>query len=88
MRRPGYFIINYPNSKDGKLETDRILVNNWITLENKLFLVNLKFKILDIPKDFKFVTKSQSKEISNNEEYESDDEIILKQYRIKEGPYI
>ena len=88
VRRPGYFIINYPNSKDGKLETDRILVNNWITLENKLFLVNLKFKILDIPKDFKLVSKSQSKEISNNEEYESDDEIILKQYRIKEGPYI
>ena len=88
IRRPGHFIINYPNSKDGKLETDRILINKWITLENKLFLINAKLKVINIPKDFKLISKSESKEIIINNEYELNDELILKQYRINEGPYI
>ena len=88
IRRPGYFIINYPNSKDGKLDTDRILINKWITLENKLFLINAKLKVIKIPKDFKLISKTESKEIVEDGEYELNDELILKQYRINEGPYI
>ena len=86
IQRPGYFILNYPNSKDGNLETDRILINKWITLENKLFLINAKFKIIDIPTDFKLLSKYELKEIVKDGEYELNDELILKQYRINEGP--
>ena len=88
IRRPGFFIINYPNSIDGNLETDRILINKWIKLENKLFLINAKLKIINIPKDFKLISKTESIEIIEDGEYELNDELILKQYRINEGPYI
>ena len=88
IRFPGYFIINYPNSTDINLDKSNIVINKLISLENKLYSVILKFKVLSIPKDFKIVSKSKSLEINNNEEFELNDELILRQYRVNEGPYI
>ena len=86
-RKPGYSIINYPNSTDINLSSSNIVIGNLISLENKLFSLKLKFKILDIPKDFIFYNKLNSRQINNNDELELNDELILRQFRIKEGQY-
>ena len=88
IRYPGYFIINYPNSTDFNLEKKNIEINKCISLENKIYSVILKFKVLSIPKDFKIISKSNSSEVNNNDEFEVNDELILRQYRVNEGPYI
>ena len=87
-RLPGYFIINYPNSTDINLVKSNIKIEDLIKLENKLFSIKLKLKILSIPDGFKLISKSNSLEINNNDEFELNDELILRQYRINEGPYI
>ena len=87
-RRPGYFFINYPNSTDIILNKNNIVINDLIKLENKLFSIELKFKILNIPHDFKLISKSNSLEVNNNDEFELNDELILRQYRVNEGPFI
>ena len=56
-RRPGYFFINYPNSTDIILNKNNIVINDLIKLENKLFSIELKFKILNIPQNFKLICK-------------------------------
>ena len=88
IRRTGYFFINYPNSTDINLDKNNIIIKDLINLENKLFSINLKFKVLSIPDDFKLISKSNSLEINNNDELELSDELILRQYKINEGPYI
>ena len=88
IQRPGYFIINYPNSNDITLDKSNIVIKDLIKLENKLFSIALKLKVLNIPKDFKLISKLNSLEIKNNEEFDLNDELILRQYRVNEGPYI
>lgn len=86
--RPGYFIINYPNSTDINLDTSRIIINKLISLENKLYSVVLKFKILSIPNNFIFINKLNSLKVNVSNEFELNDEIILTQYRVNVGSYI
>ena len=87
-RKPGYFIINYPNSTDIILNNSNIVIKDLIRLENKLFSIELKFKILSIPRNFKLIRKSNSLEVKNNDALVLNDELILRQYRVNEGPYI
>ena len=88
IRKTGYFFINYPNSTDINLDKSNIIIKDLIKLENKLFSINLKFKVLSIPDDFRLISKSNSLEINNNDELELNDELILRQYKINEGPFI
>jgi hypothetical protein len=86
--RPGYFIINYPNSTDTDLDTSRIIINKLISLENQLYSVVLKFKILSIPNNFIFINKLDFLKVNVSNEFELNDELILRQYRVNEGSYI
>ena len=81
--RPGYFFVNFPNSKDMTLTTTNIIIKDIISLENRLFNINIKFLILDMPTDFIFVNKLNSEIKTNYVELDMDDELILRQYRIK-----
>ena len=76
--RPGYFIINYPNSTDTNLDTSRIIINKLISLENQLYSVVLKFKILSIPNNFIFINKLDSLKVNVSNELELNDELILR----------
>ena len=87
-RRSGFFFIGYPTSKDVELTSNRIIIKDLISIKNNLFILDLKFKILKIPKDFIFLSKINNQEIKENENLNEDDELILRQYRIREGPYI
>ena len=88
-RRPGYFFINYPNSTDTNLgNTNNIKISDIISLENKLFSIELKLKILSIPTGFIFINSLNSEVIRINDELESNAQIIFRQYRINEGTYI
>ena len=86
--RAGYFFINYPNSTDINLTSDNkiIKIKDLISIENNLFSLDLKFKVLNVPKDFIFINLNDT-EIKENDILELKDELILRQYRIKEGPY-
>ena len=86
-RKPGYFIANYPNSTDINLVQSNILVKKLISLENPIFNIKLKLRILRIPKEFIFINKLNSKIINENDELELNDEIILRQYRVNTGSY-
>ena len=86
-RKPGYFIVNYPNSTDINLVQSNILVKKLISLENPIFNIKLKLRILRIPKEFIFINKLNSKIINENDELELNDEIILRQYRVNTGFY-
>ena len=88
METTGFLFLNYPTSKDISLQENTIKIKDLISIENNIFLLNLKFKILEIPKDFIFLSKLKSQEVKENEDLEVDDELILRQYRINEGPYI
>ena len=85
--KPGYFFINFPNSTDFELRGNRIIVNNIISIENKLFLINKKLKILNIPTDF-ILINSYNSVVNIGDELEEDDELILRQYRVNEGEKI
>ena len=87
-QRGGYFFINYPNSKDININSNNaiIKINELISIENNLFSLDLKFKVLNIPKDFIFLNSNET-EIKEEDILEINDELILRQYRIKEGPY-
>ena len=87
--RPSFFLVNYPNSKDIQLteKNNIIIIKDLIHLDNCLFDLQLKFKILQIPKDFIFI-KLNSEEIKENEELELSDQLRLRKYRINEGSYI
>ena len=85
----GYLFLNYPNSKDVDLkETNTIKIKDLISIENNIFNLNLKFRVLEIPKDFIFISKINFQEIQEGDILEIDDELILKQYRMNEGPYL
>ena len=86
--RAGYFFINYPHSSDINLSSNnqKIKIKDLISIENNLFSLNLKFKVLKVPKDFVFINLNE-KEIKEYDILELDDELSLRQYRIKEGPY-
>ena len=81
--RPAFFIINYPNSKDIQLteKNNIIIIKDIISLENRLFNLELKFKVLNIPKDFIFI-KLNSEEIKENEELELNEQLRLRKYLI------
>jgi hypothetical protein len=84
---PGYFFLNYPMSKDINLSNNKIIIKDLISLENKIFSLTLKFKILDIPKNLT-LTNELNSVVKKNDIYEFDDELKLIQYRIKEDSYI
>ena len=89
LHKPGYFIINYPNSTDINLVERSVSISKLISLENPIFNnIKLKLKVLNIPTDYIFINKLNSKIINENDELELNDEIILRQYRINEGNYI
>ena len=88
IHRGGYFFINFPNSTDITLTSDTIKLQNLISIENNLFSLNRKFKVLDIPKDFIFIDTSNSQQIQKNDVLDINHELKLRQYRIKEGIYI
>ena len=88
VHRGGYFMLNFPNSTDINLESNTILIENLITLENKLFSVNIKFKVLSIPSDFIIISKNKLNSIKVNDELEQDDQLTLRQFRINEGSFI
>ena len=85
--RAGYFFINYPNSININLASHNtiIKIKDLISLENNLFSLDLKFKVLNVPKDLIFINLNKT-EIKANDILELNDELILRQYRIKEGP--
>ena len=85
-QKTGYFFINYPNSLDINLTpSDKsIKIKDLISMENNLFSLDLKFKILKVPKDFIFINLN-STEIKNDDILELNEELTLIQYRIKEG---
>ena len=79
----GFFFIGYPNSKYITLTNNNIIkINDLISIENNIFSLNLKFKILEIPKDFIFINLLDSKEIKEEDELGLFDLLILKQYKI------
>ena len=86
--RSGYFFINYPNSIDINLTSSNtiIKIKDLISIENNLFSLDLKFKVLSMPKDFIFINSNET-EIKEGDILELTDELILRQYRIKNGPY-
>ena len=86
--RAGYFFINYPNSISINLTSYNtiIKIKDLISIENNLFSLNLKFKVLNVPKDFIFINSNRT-EIKENDILELNDELVLRQYRIREGPH-
>ena len=88
LHRGGYFFINFPNSTDITLSSNIIKLQNLISIENNLFSLNRKFKVLNIPKDFIFINTFNSLEIKNDDILDINNELKLKQYRIKEGVFI
>ena len=86
--RAGFFFINYPNSKDINVSpNNRIIeIKDLISIENNLFSLNLKFKVLNVPQDFIFINLNET-EIKEGDILELNDILILRQYRIKELPY-
>ena len=88
LYRGGYFFINFPNSTDTTLSSNIIKLQNLISIENNLFSLNKKFKVISIPKDFIFINTLNSLEIKNNDVLDISNELKLKQYRIKEGTFI
>ena len=88
LHRGNYFFINFPNSTDITLSSNIIRLQNLISIENNLFSLNKKFKVISIPKDFIFINTLNSLEIKNNDVLDISNELKLKQYRIREGTYI
>jgi hypothetical protein len=73
VRKPGYFILNYPNSTDISLieyKTDIIVLKDLVKIDNILFSLDLKVKILNIPKDVVLVNNRDFQEIKNGDEFE------------------
>jgi len=87
-RKPGYFFINFPNSTDTTLTNSKIIISNLIYIENKIFDIEPKFKILNIPSRFVFIDKSNS--IINRADtiLDANDELILREYPINVGEKI
>ena len=91
VRKPGYFILNYPNSTDISLneyKTDIIVLKDLVKIDNILFSLDLKVKILNIPKDVVLVNNRDFQEIKNGDEFDLNSRLLLKQYKIDEGPNI
>ena len=87
----GYFYLNNPNSNDLTLSGNTILVKDLINLENNIFTLNLKFKIIEIPGNFILISTNNTSnytELKSGDILEPDTKIILSQYIIKNGPYI
>ena len=87
----GYFFINYPQPVNTHLikDTNIIKISDLIFMENNLFLLKLKLKLLKIPKDFIFINLLELNEVNETKELDFNDTLKLKQYRIDEkGPYI
>ena len=84
--------MNYPNSKDLTLYGNSILVKDLINMENTIYNLDLKLKILEIPINFVFIKQNISSsnyiELKAGDILELDDEIFLRQYRIKQGSNI
>lgn len=82
----GFFFIGYPNSIDTTLtNSNTIKIKDLISIENNIFSLNLKFKILEIPNDLIIVNSLDSKEIKEDDDFELDDELIIIQYRINKS---
>ena len=85
----GFFFINYPKSKDININQKNTILNvkDLIYIENNLFSLNLKLKILEIPKDFIFINSLNSEIINEEDELDIETELKLVQFRINEGAY-
>ena len=88
INRTGYFVFDYPNSNDINLTSNIIKINELIYLPNKLYSLDLKLRVLKIPKDFILLNKFDNIEIKENIDLNSMDELILRQYRINEGVFL
>ena len=75
----GFLFLNYPKSKDIKIDklNNKIKINELISIENNIFSLNLKFKILKIPDDFIFLN-SKSEIIEDNDLLDLEDELEIK----------
>ena len=84
----GYLFLNYANAKDLTLIGNSIMVKDLIYMENRIYNLDLKIKIIEIPNNFIFAYKNSSlsnyTEIKTGDILELDTEIILRQYKIKE----
>ena len=73
--------MNFPNANNLILRNGYIAVTDLIYLENKLFSLKMKLKVLFIPSDFIFISTLKSAVVEVNEEYDEDDIFILRQYK-------
>ena len=84
----GYFFISYPQSIDKNLESTNILkVSDLISIENNIFLLKFKMKLLKIPNNFTFISALSLRELKEGEEIEYDDSIIIAKYWKNEGNF-
>ena len=86
FQRPGFFVMNFPNAKNVTLENTNIALADLIYLENKLFSLKMKLKVLFIPSGFIFYSKLKATVVEINEEYDEEDIFILRQYKINQAP--
>ena len=88
VHRPGYFMINFPNSINILLNGDTIEVKKLISIENKLFSIFVKFKVLSIPTDFEIINTLNFLKIKINDELDENAILKLRRYRVNGGEYI
>ena len=85
----GYFFLNYPNLKELNLTKSSFLVEELVTIENAIFDLEVKLKVLEIPSNCIFlrhnISDSNYKEIKEGDILELGEEIILRQYKIEKG---
>lgn len=83
----GYFFLNYPNLKELSLTKSSFLVKEIISIENNIFDLNIKLRVLEIPNNCIFIrhkiSSSTYEEIKEGDILEQDEEIILRQYKIE-----
>ena len=86
--KTGFFLVNFPNVINQTLENDDIAVSDLIRLENNLFNLNIKLKVLeDIPPDLILVSNLKSEKVKKLELYDDIDTFTLRQFRISEMPF-
>ena len=79
--------MNFPNVKNETLSKNKIEITNLIFIENKLFSLKAKLKVLSIPNDLIFISKLKSEVVEINKEYEEEDVFTLRKFKIKQESY-
>ena len=83
--RTGYFFVNFLKSFSVDLSSNVTNIEDLVSMENNLYSLNLKIKILDILSDFIFINSKYQK-INVEDELDETDKLILRQYR-KDAEY-